>query len=243
MNEKKFGLIGYPLSHSFSKQYFTEKFQRENIKNAEYINFPIENIEEIVEVYDENLQGLNVTIPYKELVIEYIDELEDSAAAIGAVNCIKIKDGKKIGYNTDLFGFRESLKKLIGDRPVKALILGTGGASKAVSFALKQLKIDYTFVSRRKKMEWLTYSELNSTIMNEYQLIINTTPTGMFPNEEECPDIPYDMLTPNHILYDLLYNPAETTFMKKGSEKGATTKNGYEMLVLQAEKNWEIWNS
>lgn len=239
---RKFGLIGYPLSHSFSVKYFTEKFSRENIKDAVYENFPIESIEEIVEVFDEGLEGLNVTIPYKELVIEYLDELTETAEAVGAVNCIKIKNGKKIGYNTDIFGFTESLRKLLQGRNPKALILGTGGAAKAVAFSLDQMGITYTFVSRRKKMEWLTYSELDEKVMNEYELIINTTPTGMYPDIEECPEIPYQLLTEKHILFDLLYNPAETTFMKKGAAQGAITKNGYEMLVLQAEKNWEIWN-
>jgi len=240
---KTYGLIGYPLTHSFSVKYFAEKFANEGITDCVYNNYPLESIEELPElIIRENLSGFNITIPYKEYVIEYLDETEDTAEEIGAVNCVKIVNGKLKGYNTDEFGFRESLRKFINGEKVKALVLGTGGSSKAISHALKELAIPFTFVSRRKKAEWFTYHELSESIIADHRLIINTSPIGMFPNADDCPDIPYEHLTSGHFLYDLLYNPAETLFMKKGAEKGAQTKNGLEMLYLQAEKNWEIWN-
>jgi len=240
---RTFGLIGYPLTHSFSVSYFAEKFKREGITDCIYKNFPIESIEEFSSLLKtETLSGLNVTIPYKESVIGYLDEMDKTAEAIGAVNCIKFTDGKLAGYNTDIFGFRESLKKYIGGTAVKALILGTGGSSKAVAFALGQLNIPYTFVSRRKIAEWLTYHDLTAEIINEYKLVINTTPIGMFPNTESSPELPYQYLTANHYLYDLIYNPEETAFLHQGAIHGSHIKNGLEMLHLQAEKNWEIWN-
>lgn len=245
----KYGLIGYPLKHSFSISYFNEKFQSENI-DAEYVNFEIPSIEDFMEVVEENpnLRGLNVTIPYKEQVIPYLDELDKDTAKIGAVNVIKIipqgkGNVKLVGYNSDIVGFTRSIDPLLQSHHVKALILGTGGASKAVFHGLANLGIKATFVSRTKKSnDILTYQELTPEIMQEHTVIVNTTPLGMYPNVDACPDIPYDQLTPNHLLYDLLYNPHETLFMKKGMERGATVKNGLEMLLLQAFVSWEIWN-
>ncbi len=245
----KYGLIGYPLKHSFSISYFNEKFQSENI-DAEYVNFEIPSIEDFMEVVEENpnLRGLNVTIPYKEQVIPYLDELDKDTAKIGAVNVIKIipqgkGNVKLVGYNSDIVGFTRSIEPLLQSHHVKALILGTGGASKAVFHGLANLGIKATFVSRTKKSnDILTYQELTPEIMQEHTVIVNTTPLGMYPNVDACPDIPYDQLTPNHLLYDLLYNPHETLFMKKGMERGATVKNGLEMLLLQAFVSWEIWN-
>lgn len=240
---RTFGLIGFPLTHSFSVKYFAEKFSREGITDCVYENFPIESIEELsLLLKQKELAGLNVTIPYKESVIEYLDELDPAADAIGAVNCIKFVNGKHIGYNTDVFGFQESLKKFLGEAKVTALILGTGGSSKAVSHALDDLGIPYHFVSRRKKAEWLTYHDLTADIIHEHQLIINTTPIGMFPLAEAKPELPYEFLTSSHYLYDLIYNPEETAFLHEGALLGSHTKNGLEMLYIQAEKNWEIWN-
>ena len=225
---QKYGLLGYPLGHSFSKTYFNQKFEAEKI-DAEYLNFEIPSIKEIKNVIKENpeLNGLNVTIPYKEQVIPYLDDLDDDARQIGAVNVIKFTKGlfgklKLKGYNSDIIGFKQSIDPLLKETHRKALILGTGGASKAVFHGLKQLGVGATLVSRKP-------------------VILNTTPLGMFPNIDSCPDIPYDLLTPNHLLYDLLYNPDETLFMKKGKEKGAVVKNGLEMLLLQAFAAWEIW--
>jgi shikimate dehydrogenase len=240
---RKYGLIGYPLSHSFSAQYFTDMFEKEGIEGCVYKNYPIEIIEELPGlILSEGLSGFNVTIPYKEAVIEYLHEIDETADAIGAVNCVKMSDGKLRGHNTDVYGFTESLKKLIGTQKPEALILGTGGSSKAVAYALSQMGIAFKFVSRRKKAEWYTYTELNETIIGSHHLIINTTPMGMYPNVGEEPHIPYEALTPQHYLFDLLYNPAETEFLKKGGKLGAKTVNGLEMLHFQAEKNWEIWN-
>lgn len=246
---QKYGLIGYPLKHSFSIGYFNEKFEAENI-DAQYVNFEIPDIRDFMEVIEENpnLCGLNVTIPYKEQVIPYLDELDKNTAKIGAVNVIKIirlpkGKVKLVGYNSDIVGFTQSIEPLLQPHHTKALILGTGGASKAVFHGLDNLGIKATFVSRTKKSDdILTYRELTPEIMQEHTVIVNTTPLGMYPKVDFCPDIPYDQLTPNHLLYDLLYNPNETLFMKKGKEKGAVVKNGLEMLLLQAFASWEIWN-
>ena len=246
---QKYGLIGYPLKHSFSIGYFNEKFEAENI-DAQYVNFEIPDIRNFMEVIEENpnLCGLNVTIPYKEQVIPYLDELDKDTAKIGAVNVIKIirlpkGKVKLVGYNSDIVGFTQSIEPLLQPHHTKALILGTGGASKAVFHGLDNLSIKATFVSRTKKSDdILTYRELTPEIMQEHTVIVNTTPLGMYPKVDFCPDIPYDLLTPNHLLYDLLYNPNETLFMKKGKEKGAVVKNGLEMLLLQAFASWEIWN-
>lgn len=244
---KKFGLIGYPLGHSFSKNFFNEKFHSENI-DAEYLNFEIADIKELPKVLLSNpeLKGLNVTIPYKEQVIPYLNELDPDAAAIGAVNVIKIvqQKGKTklIGYNSDIIGFVQSIEPLLESQHKKALILGTGGASKAIFHGLKKLGIESTFVSRKAQKGMFTYEELTPEIMDEYKVIVNCTPVGMYPRADEYPDIPYDYLTPNHLLYDLLYNPDTTLFMKKGADKGAVVKNGLEMLLLQAFGAWDIWN-
>ena len=240
---EKYGLIGYPLRHSFSIGYFNEKFKSEGI-NAEYVNFEIPQINDFMEVIEENpnLRGLNVTIPYKEQVIPFLNELDPDTAKIGAVNVIKIIRQQKgkvklIGYNSDIIGFTQSIQPLLQAHHKKALILGTGGASKAVYHGLKNLGIESVFVSRTHKADgMLTYEELTPEIMAEYTVIVNCTPVGMFPN------IPYELLTPNHLLYDLLYNPNVTLFMKKGEAQGAVVKNGLEMLLLQAFAAWEIWN-
>lgn len=245
---KKFGLIGYPLGHSFSKNFFNEKFRSENIC-AEYVNFEIPTIEDFNKVLKANptLCGLNVTIPYKEQVIGYLDELDKDAAAIGAVNVIKIDRSKGklklIGYNSDVLGFTQSIEGLLEPHHKKALILGTGGASKAINYGLKQLGLETLFVSRNRHNDnTITYSELTPEIMNDYKVIVNCTPVGMYPKADECPDIPYECITPEHLLYDLLYNPDTTLFMKKGSDNGAIVKNGLEMLLLQAFGAWDIWN-
>lgn len=244
---KKFGLIGYPLGHSFSKNYFNEKFHSENI-DAEYVNFEIPSIKDFPHVLLENpnLAGMNVTIPYKEQVIPYLDELDPDAKAIGAVNVIKIvrQKGKTklIGYNSDIIGFMQSIEPLLESQHKKALILGTGGASKAVFHGLKKLGVEAKFVSRTPKEGMFTYEDLTPEVMEEYKVIVNCTPVGMYPRADEYPNIPYECITPNHLLYDLLYNPNTTLFMKKGADKGAVTKNGLEMLLLQAFGAWDIWN-
>lgn len=243
----KYGLIGYPLGGSFSRNYFNEKFANEGI-NAVYMNFEIPSINDLPQVIAENpeLKGLNVTIPYKEKVIPYLDELDKDAREIGAVNVIKVirqkgSDPKLIGYNSDLIGFSKSIESLLEPHHKKALILGTGGASKAVFQGLKKLNIESTFVSRHERPNMFTYEELTPEVMQEYSVIVNCTPVGMYPHTDECPNIPYNYLTPNHLLYDLLYNPDVTLFMQKGEEKGAITKNGLEMLLLQAFAAWDIW--
>lgn len=244
---QKYGLVGYPFKHSFSIGYFNEKFSSEKIE-AEYINFEIPDINNFPEIIqaNPNLHGLNVTIPYKEKVIPYLDELDKQTAAIGAVNVIKIirnKGGKPklIGYNSDIIGFTQSIQPLLQSHHKKALILGTGGASKAVFHGLKNLGIEAKFVSRTARFGMLTYEELNAEIIKEYTVIVNCTPVGMYPKVDACPDIPYEAITSEHLLYDLLYNPNITLFMKKGEAKGAVTKNGLEMLLLQAFAAWEIW--
>jgi len=244
---KTYGIIGNPLGHSFSKQYFTDKFQKEEI-NAQFLNFEIPSIEKIMDVVkdNQNLLGLCVTIPYKEEVMAYLDEIDPLAKEIGAVNSIQIrrKDGKAYlkGYNTDIHGFGESLSDFIAGTKPKALILGTGGASKAVATALKHRNIDHLFVSRQKTETTISYQDLNAELILNHKLIINCTPLGTFPKTEACPDLPYAALSGAHYLYDLVYNPAKTQFMAKGEEQGAHTHNGLRMLHLQAEKSWEIWN-
>jgi shikimate dehydrogenase len=240
-----YGLIGFPLTHSFSKKYFTEKFVKENIKDSKYELFEIEEAKEVVGIIKNNpdLKGLNVTIPHKEAAIPYLQGMDKSAQAIGAVNVIKIENGNAIGYNSDYYGFLQSLRNFIGNNKMsKALILGTGGASKAVYAALQELSISSVYVSRNGGNGKYAYAELNASLVSEYKLIINTSPLGMYPKIDTYPDIPYQYLTPEHYLFDLVYNPEITTFMKKGLEKGAKVKNGLEMLHLQAEKAWEIWN-
>ncbi len=245
--DRLFGLIGYPLSHSFSKKYFTEKFINESISGAFYELFPLETIKDFPDLLKSypNLLGINVTIPYKQQVIPYLDELDPAAAAIGAVNTIKVEDGRLIGYNTDVYGFGHALTKTLEAHQLKvekALVLGTGGEAQAVVFQLKKMGFMVKSISRKKKGTCLTYEELNTGIIAEHQLIVNTTPLGMSPKIDTCPDIPYNGLGAKHLLYDLVYNPAETLFLKKGKEKGAQVLNGLQMLILQAEKSWEIWN-
>ena len=243
-----YGLLGYPLGHSFSRNYFNNKFEAEDI-DAEYINFEIPDINMLMEVISEyyNLNGLNVTIPYKEQVIPFLDELDEDAANIGAVNVIKIihKNNDLIlkGYNSDVVGFCDSISPLIKPHMKKALILGTGGAAKAVCYGLKKLGIESQFVSRKKTENTISYPEINQDIIDEHHIIVNTTPLGMYPNVDDCPDIPYELLTEKHLCYDLLYNPDETLFMKNAKGYGATVKNGLEMLLLQAFVSYEIWNS
>jgi shikimate dehydrogenase len=246
---RKFGLIGYPLGHSFSKKYFTEKFEKHGI-DAEYELYPLEDIEELTSLLKQNkkLEGLNVTIPYKQLVLNYLDEIDEKAAQIGAVNTIKIKSGKLKGYNTDYIGFKNSLVKFIGSNPMphQSLILGTGGASKGIQEALKDLNISFQLVSRNPKANELSYEALNAAKFqdfNEAKLIINTTPLGTAPNVGQLPELPYHLLTKEHFLYDLVYNPLETAFLKKGIEAKCWVKNGLEMLYGQAEAAWEIWNA
>lgn len=244
---KKYGLVGYPLNHSFSKDFFNEKFSNEHI-DAEYVNFEIPSITLFQDIITEtpDLQGLNVTIPYKEKVISYLDEVSEDARKIGAVNVISIKRKNGIpylvGHNSDVTGFTQSIEPLLETHHKKALVLGTGGASKAVDFGLKKLGLKTRFVSRRDANGALTYKDLTEDIIKESTVIVNCTPIGMFPHTEECPDIPYEYLSENHLLYDLIYNPDETLFLKKGKAQGAVTKNGLEMLILQAYTGWEIWN-
>ncbi len=245
MEIKQFGLVGKNISYSFSKKYFTEKFKNENEDGYSYINFDIPEVEGIVDVLSDNpnLSGLNITIPYKESIIPFLDKMSKKAKQIGAVNTVRFtKKGKTKGYNTDYYGFQKSLEPLLKPHHKKALILGTGGASKAVAFALEQLGIRHMFVSREAKKNTLNYSQLSEYIFSEYTIVINCTPLGTSPNIEEAPKIPYEYFTNQHIAYDLIYNPEETLFLKKARKNGAITKNGLEMLIFQAEKAWEIWN-
>lgn len=248
MASKIYGLIGYPLTHSFSMRYFNNKFESENI-DAEYVNFEIPDIGDLMEVISENpdLSGLNVTIPYKEQIIPYMDEMDSEAALIGAVNVVKIIRGRNgdirlKGYNSDAMGFQNSIAPMINDKRRKALILGTGGASKAVHRALVNLGVEPVFVSRHPEIGELAYTDLTPEVMAEYRVIINCTPLGMYPAIDNCPDIPYNLMTSDHLCYDLIYNPDVTTFMKKAQANGAEVKNGLEMLLLQAFESWNIWN-
>lgn len=246
--KRKFGLIGYPLTHSYSRNFFTEKFSNEGI-DAEYLNFELENISQLPHVIGSHpdLVGVNVTIPYKEQVIKFLDYTDETAAQIHAVNTICIRrSGHHVslhGYNTDILGFQESIKPLLLKHHHKALILGTGGASKAVVKALENLKIETIFVSRNPEEKGeLAYSDLDEDVMTNYNIIVNTTPIGTYPNTEGCPAIPFEWITPKHLLFDLVYNPEVTEFLKQGRQRGATIKNGLEMLQLQALAAWEIWN-
>ncbi len=242
---KRFGLLGRNISYSFSKGYFTDKFSNETFDGCTYENFDVPEINAFTEIIKNtpDLKGLNVTIPYKETVIPYLDKLSKKAGEIGAVNTIKFtKKGKLKGYNTDYYGFMKSLRPLLQPHHKKALILGTGGASKGVAYALKELEILYTFVSREAKEGIIDYDRINATTFDNYQIIINATPLGTSPNIDSFPLIPYEYFTEKHIAYDLIYNPAETQFLKKAAAKGAQTKNGQDMLIFQAEKSWKIWN-
>ena len=258
---KKYGLIGYPLAHSFSKEYFTEKFKKEGLEDHIYEAFPLPNLSELPDLIKANpdLCGLNVTVPHKIGVMYYLDKIDPAAKEIDAVNCIKIVNSHPVeaffsgelssmqvrleGYNTDAYGFEMSLRPLLQHQHPKALIIGAGGAARAVAFVLNKLGISYKSVSRRAIKKQLNYQQLTREIIKDSLLIINTTPVGSFPAIEDAPEIPYEFLTPKHILYDLVYNPVETEFLKRGREHGAITKNGLEMLHIQAEKAWEIWNS
>ena len=245
---KKFGIIGYPLGHSFSPGYFNEKFANEGI-DAHYDKYELPVITDLQAIidYTPDLCGFNVTIPYKEKVMSYLDNVSPEARAIGAVNVVKVtrKDGDTPyleGYNSDVIGFMRSIEPLLDKHHKKALVLGTGGASKAVSYGLHQFGIETVLVSRSQKDKTIQYQQITSELLNEYMVIVNCTPCGMAPHFNECPDIPYEALTKQHLLYDLVYNPDETLFLKKGKAQGALTKNGLEMLLLQAEAGWEIWN-
>lgn len=245
----KYGIIGYPLGHSASQNFFNKKFAEEGI-DAEYFKYQIPDISDFPDIIKSNpeLRGMNVTIPYKEQIISYLDELDDDTRQIGAVNVIKfIREGNNLklkGYNSDLVGFQESIKPLLKEHHKKALILGTGGASKAVRQGLKNLGLDYKFVSRAKNMEnTISYKDLTPDIISEYTVIVNTSPVGTFPNVDECPDIPYQWIDGRHLFYDLVYNPSATKFLKLAAKQGAEVKNGEEMLKLQAIAAWEIWNS
>lgn len=241
-----FGLIGYPLTHSFSKKYFTEKFGKEGITDSRYELFEIKDASQLTEIISNNqdLCGLNVTIPHKKAVLPFLDELDEPIRKIGAVNVIKVtSDGKLKGYNSDYYGFKYSLLNFLPEGfKSQALVLGTGGAAEAVFAALGELKISYKIVSR-DPAKGITYQDIDASLLEKHHLIINTTPLGMYPKIETCPEIPYHLLNSSYFLYDLVYNPEETSFMKRGKDVGAQTKNGLEMLILQAEKAWEIWNS
>ena len=248
-----YGLIGYPLGHSFSRKFFTEKFEKERI-DAQYLNFEIPSIEEFPNIIKNNpeLGGLNVTIPYKQQVMQYLDEISEEAKAIGAVNVVKVRKEGLTGYNSDVIGFVESIKPLLKPHHKKALILGTGGASKAIRYGLeKKLGLETAFVSRRKPdgssarrtERVFTYEEVTADLLKEYEVIVNCSPVGMYPHVNECPTLPYEAMNENNLLYDLVYNPLETLFMKRGAAQGATVKNGLEMLHLQAIASWEFWTT
>lgn len=243
---RQFGLIGYPLSHSFSKKYFSEKFQKENILACDYELFELSKLGDFKAWMNsvKDLKGLNVTIPYKQEVIPFLDRLDAKAKEIGAVNVIKKEaSGEYVGYNSDYFGFKSSVIKFLGSaKPQKALVLGTGGASKAVIVALKDLGIDCQYVSRVAGENSIGYEDVTPNLLLQYKLIVNTTPLGMHPMVDSCPPLPYECLDSSFYLYDLVYNPSETLFMKKGLGKGANVINGLDMLIFQAEKAWEIWN-
>ena len=240
-----FGLIGYPLSHSFSKKYFSEKFEREGLVDCSYELFPIASIAELPALLNSHsgLEGLNVTVPFKQLVLPYLQSVKNIPQELNACNCIKINKGKLIGYNTDHTGFEKSFTPLLKPYHRKALVLGNGGATAAVAFILKKHGIDFGIVSRKlHNGSAIVYENIDEKLMKENLIIINTTPLGMYPKTDEIPEIPYEFITDKHLLYDLVYNPAETLFLKKGKERGAIVKNGEEMLVLQAEESWRIWN-
>lgn len=241
---KLYGLIGRNIDYSFSRKYFSEKFENEKI-DAKYRNFDLEDISQLTDIIkEEEISGLNVTIPYKQDVMLFLDRLDENAKKIGAVNTIKFEEnGNLAGYNTDHYGFQKSIEPFLKKHHQKALILGTGGASKAVAFALKFLNLEYKFVSREPEEDQLSYADLDKNILEEYKVIVNTTPLGTFPNIQDAPDIPVRFLNAKHLVYDLIYNPAETALMKMSIEQGSTAVNGLRMLQLQAEKAWEIWNS
>lgn len=247
---KTYGLIGYRLGYSFSAGYFTEKFKKLGVEDSEYVNFELDTIQEFPDIFEQGKEivGLNCTIPYKQDLMQFLDEIDNEAKAVGAVNTVKIINSggtrKLIGYNTDVVGFRNALKPMLSDKHKKALILGTGGASKAIKFVLNQLGVDYVSASIEDKLneKEIRYADINSELIKEHLIVINATPLGTYPKVDVCPDISYDSISSDHVLFDLVYNPEETLFMKKGSEKGAQTQNGLGMLHGQAEASWEIWN-
>jgi shikimate dehydrogenase len=244
--ERRFGLIGFPLSHSFSKGFFAEKFAKENIANTQYENYPIESIDQFKQLWElvPELEGINITIPHKKAVIPFLDHPSSVVKSMNACNCIRKYNGQLYGYNTDVIGFEKSLKPFLQPHHQKALILGTGGAAAAVAWVLQKLGISFKYVSRSSNAEEvISYEALNNAILQEHLLIINTSPVGMYPHVNEAPTMNYESITDKHHLYDLIYNPAETLFLKKGKERGASIQNGLEMLHLQAEASWEIWNS
>lgn len=239
-----FGLIGYPLTHTFSKKYFTEKFEKEGLADCRYEVFPLSSINEFPELLKKNseLEGINVTVPYKSQILTFLNS-SNIPAGVNACNCIKIKNGNLIGYNTDIAGFEKSFTSHLKSHHKKALVLGNGGSSSAVQFVLKNIGIDFIIVSREiHGNSTMTYRDIDEKLMKENNIIINTTPLGMAPNENSCPDIPYQFISEKHLLYDLVYNPVKTLFLQKGEEQGAAFKNGEEMLILQAEESWKIWN-
>lgn len=243
--KKKYALIGYPLTHSFSQKYFQQKFINENIIDSEFVNYSIENIEEIKDILlkDESLKGFCITIPHKKNILPYLHAKTDAVKKMNACNCVQIKNGKWIGHNTDIIGFEKSFITHLLPFHNKALILGTGGAAAAVAYVLGKLNIPFKFVSRKKNEDYFTYSDLDQNVMKEYNIIINASPIGTYPKVNEAPPIPYEYLCAQHYLYDLVYNPSKTKFLKFGEEKGALIQNGYPMLSIQAEENWKIWNS
>lgn len=242
---RRFGLLGYPLSHSFSQKYFTEKFAQLGLSDCVYENFSLPTIEQLSVVLKEkkDLCGFNITIPYKKQVLSFLDEVSPVVAAIGACNCVQINAGKLTGHNTDVVGFEQSLTPFLQPHHTRALVLGTGGASAAVEYVLRKLGISVQYVSRVASGNSIAYEQVDENILTTHHLLINTTPLGMFPNVTECPDLPYRFLSSQHHLYDLIYNPAETKFLSNGKTQGASTQNGQEMLILQAEESWRIWNS
>ena len=241
---KIYGTIGFPLTHSFSKQYFTEKIEREGITDAFYYSFPLSSIDALPALLNDNsaLKGLAVTIPYKEKVLKYVTNLSEEVKQIGAANCIKVRKNVLTAYNTDIIGFEKSFIKNLKPQHKKALVLGNGGASKAIQFVLKKMGIEFLIVSRNTADNFIQYSELTADVIKEYNIIINCTPLGMSPAEDTCPNLPYGLLTADHYLFDLVYKPAKTLFLQKGEEQECTIKNGFEMLIIQAEENWRIWN-
>lgn len=245
-----FGLIGKSLSHSFSKSYLEEKFIKEDKEGFQYSNFDLESLDNLLQIITDNhLSGLNVTKPYKESIIPFLNELDVTAKEIGAVNCIKITWNNNtpylIGYNTDYYGFAQSIKPFLEPIHQRALILGTGGASKAIAYALKNVGVDFYYVTtgEKKSANYFHYTELNEYVLNAFKLIVNCTPLGMYPKTDACPEIPFQFITTEHLLYDLIYNPEETLFLQKGKAQNAVTMNGLNMLKLQADKAWEIWHS
>ena len=243
---KTYGTIGFPLTHSFSKQYFTEKIAREGISGAFYYSFPLSSIDALPTLLNNHpsLKGLAVTIPYKEKVLKYVTHLSEEVKQIGAANCIRIKGAELTAFNTDIIGFEKSFVKKLKPQHKKALVLGSGGASKAVQYVLKKLGIEFLVVSRNENggENFILYNRITEAVIMEYNILINATPLGMSPADDTCPDLPYQLLTANHYLYDLVYKPAKTLFLQKGEAQGAAIENGFEMLLIQAEENWRIWN-